>query len=112
MVFFKLKQASDQDADKLVAACHKHLSGHEGTVYFSVGKLAADMQREVNDRDFDVALHVVFDSRESHDAYQESPRHASFLKEAMPLWSGVRVFDSNLAEPPSSPDEAPSAVPE
>ena len=37
MVFFELKNDSAANQRKLVQACRKHLSGHEGTVHFSVG---------------------------------------------------------------------------
>lgn len=97
IVFFTLADPSDANRDALVAACHKHLADHDGVVYFSVGTRAKDLSREVNDKAFDVALHVVFESRAAHDLYQTHPRHLAFIKEAKSLWSGVRVFDSNLA---------------
>ena len=59
MVYFTLKDRSPAAVDKLVAACHRYLTDHPGTVYFSVGTLA-DLARPVNDRQFDVALNVVF----------------------------------------------------
>ena len=67
MVFFKLKESTDQNKEKLVAACDKYLSDHEGTVYYSAGVMAQDLDRDVNDRDFDVALHVVFKNKAAHD---------------------------------------------
>lgn len=59
-VYFSLKDTSDGAKKKLVAACKKHLSGHPGTVLFAAGVLAEECDRPVNDRDFDVALHVIF----------------------------------------------------
>ena len=38
-------------------------------------------QREVNDQDFEVALHVVFTNKEAHDKYQTHERHLQFIKE-------------------------------
>jgi hypothetical protein len=55
------------------------------------------MQRDVNDRDFDVALHVVFRNRAAHDKYQTHPRHLKFIEEAKALWKKVRVFDSYVS---------------
>ena len=49
MVYFTLKDRSAAAIDKLVAACHRYLTDHPGTVYFSVGTLA-DLARPVNDR--------------------------------------------------------------
>ncbi|GIW96269.1 MAG: hypothetical protein KatS3mg110_4310 [Pirellulaceae bacterium] len=94
MVFFKLKESTPEARQKLVAACQKYLSGHEGTVYFSVGVLAEDLNRDVNDRDFDVALHLVFANKAAHDKYQGHPRHLKFIEENRDSWSKVRVFDS------------------
>jgi len=96
MVYFTLKDRSPAAIDHLIAACHKYLNDHPGTVYFSVGRLA-DLSRPVNDRRFDVALHVVFENRQAHDAYQVAPRHEQFIAEAKPNWAEVRVFDSDLS---------------
>lgn len=105
MVFFTLAERNDTNRDALVAACHKYLSDHEGTLYFSVGVLAEERARGVNDRAFDVALHMVFDSPEAAETYQDHPRHLEFIKQAKSLWSKVRVFDSNLtaAKPVAEP---------
>ncbi len=94
MVYFKLKESTPEARQKLVAACQKYLSGHEGTVYFSVGVLAEDLNREVNDRDFDVALHLVFANKAAHDKYQSHPRHLQFIEENRASWARVRVFDA------------------
>ena len=93
-VFFTLKDASPEAREKLVAACKNYLAGHPGTVFFSAGTRNEAMQREVNDRGFDVSLHVTFDSRAAHDAYQEHPRHKQFIAENQTNWKTVRVFDS------------------
>lgn len=93
-VFFTLAQDTAENRDRLVAACEEHLSGHEGTLYFSVGVRAEELNRAVNDTDFDVALLIVFDGKASHDAYQKHPRHLRFVEVVKELRSGVRVFDS------------------
>jgi hypothetical protein len=94
MVYFKLKDNSGDAKAKLVAACQKYLSGHEGEVYFSAGVLADELKREVNDRDFDVSLNIVFSGRAAHDKYQDHPRHHQFIEENKANWAKVRVFDS------------------
>lgn len=94
MVFFTLKRRDAAEAEALVAGCHKHLADHEGVVHFSAGLRATAFDREVNDKDFDVALHVVFESKYAHDAYQVSPRHQAFIAEFQGVWERVRVFDS------------------
>jgi hypothetical protein len=94
MVFFTLKDSSTAARQQLVESCRKYLSGHDGTLYFSAGVRVEELQREVNDREFDVALHVVFRDKAAHDAYQVHPRHLQFIAENRDGWSRVRVFDS------------------
>ena len=93
-VFFKLKDPSPAAKQALVAACQNYLSDHTGTVWFAAGVLANEFDREVNDRDFDVALHVVFANKTAHDQYQTAPKHEQFIQEQRDNWQTVRVFDS------------------
>ena len=93
-VYFSLNDATEGAKAALVAACKKHLTGHAGEVSFSAGVLAAELNRPVNDRDFDVALHIVFASKAAHDQYQDAPRHKQFIEENQKNWRKVRVFDS------------------
>lgn len=99
MVFFTLAEDNAANRDSLVAACQKYLSDHDGTVYFSAGAIADDLTREVNDREFDVALHLVFANKAAHDVYQTHPQHLEFIENNKHLWSGVRVFDSYIPAP-------------
>ncbi len=93
-VYFSLNDASPKARAELVAACRKYLTGHPGVVVFSAGVVAGELDRPVNDRDFDVALHMTFDGKASHDKYQEAPRHKQFIEEQQKNWKKVRVFDS------------------
>lgn len=95
MVYFTLKDSSEAQIDALVAGCNDFLSDHPGTDYFAAGTLA-DTTRDVNDRDFHVALHLVFENREAHDAYQSAARHDEFIEKFKSNWARVRVFDSNV----------------
>ncbi len=97
-VYFSLKDNSPQAREKLMAACKKYLTKHPGEVYFAVGSLAEDLKREVNDRDFDVNLLIVFQDRKAHDQYQAAPRHKQFIDENKDNWKKVRVFDA-VAQP-------------
>lgn len=94
IVFFDLNDDSDEARQGLVEAAQKYLTGHDGTVYFSVGTLVPDLSRPVNDHDFSVALHVVFENRAAHDVYQQHERHLQFIAENKASWKRVRVFDS------------------
>jgi hypothetical protein len=93
-VFFTLKDNSAEAKQKLVDACKKYLTKHEGEVHFGAGTLATDLKREVNDTDWDVGLHIVFKDKAAHDQYQEAERHKQFIAENKDNWKKVRVFDS------------------
>jgi len=95
-VYFSLEDNSDIAKQQLVAACHKFLSGHAGTVFYAAGSLEPDLARPVNDHDFDVSLYVVFADRAAHDAYQQDARHLQFIEENKANWKRVRVFDSKV----------------
>jgi hypothetical protein len=93
-VYFSLKDNAAPAKKLMVEACRKYLAKHPGEVFFAAGTLAEDLERPVNDRDFDVALHIVFKSKADHDKYQEDPRHLQFIAENKGNWKKVRVFDS------------------
>jgi hypothetical protein len=94
-VYFTLHEGTAENRQSLVDACHKYLTDHPGTVFFAAGTLTPDLERPVNDRGFDVALCVVFESRAAHDAYQDAPRHKQFIAEHKASWRQVRVFDAD-----------------
>jgi hypothetical protein len=98
MVFFALKDHSKESREKFLASCQKCLADHEGTVYFSVGTIAEDkdVEEPVSVKDFDVALHVVFESKAAKAKYLASERHKQFVDENRESFAGVRVFDSFL----------------
>jgi Stress responsive A/B Barrel Domain len=96
-VFFALHDRSAAARNRLLEACRKHLAPHAGIVFFACGVLADELRREVNDRDFDVALHIVFTDQAAHDRYQETPAHMQFIAENKDNWKKVRVFDSLVA---------------
>jgi hypothetical protein len=97
-VFFSLNDRSPAAIQKMLEDCRKYLSEHPGTVYFACGTLNPDLTRPVNDRDFDVALHVIFDSKKAHDDYQDSAIHHQFINENKPNWRLVRVFDADVKD--------------
>ena len=96
-VYFTLNDNSDEARRKLVDDCKKYLANHPGTVWFAAGELVAEHDRDVNDREFDVALHLVFKDKVSHDQYQTADDHNRFIEENRENWKKVRVFDSCLA---------------
>lgn len=95
-VYFSLKDKSATSRSNLVASCKKYLAAQPGVVFFACGTLQEELDRPVNDRDFDVALHVVFESKSAHDVYQVAPLHQKFVEENRESWAKVRVFDSTV----------------
>ncbi|MEZ6067733.1 MAG: Dabb family protein [Planctomycetaceae bacterium] len=93
-VYFTLHDASDAAVDRLVDACQRYLKNHDGVVFFAAGKVGDEFARPVNDRMYQVALHVVFTDKQAHDAYQVAPQHEQFIAENKENWRQVRVFDS------------------
>ena len=95
-VYFALKDPSPEAKKTLVMACKKYLSKHEGEVFFAAGARAESLKREVNDVDFDVALHIVFKDLASYEKYAVAKRHQQFIDENKDNWKKVRVFDSTV----------------
>jgi hypothetical protein len=96
MVFFKLKDRTPAGRQKLVAACDKLAAGQKGVAYYSAGVIGENYEPAVSDRDFDVALHLVFEDRAAHAKYLPHPDHVRFIEENKADWAGVRVFDSEV----------------
>ena len=93
-VFFTLKDDTPRNREALVNACYKYLKDHPGVVYFAAGTLVEELNRPVNDREFHVGLHVVFDGKPAHDVYQTAELHQKFIDENKETWAKVRVFDT------------------
>jgi hypothetical protein len=97
-VYFSLQDNSAKAKAEMVAACKKFLTKHDGEVYFAAGTLAEEGKLRSSDRDFDVALVIVFKSPADLARFDKSERHRQFVAENKANWKKVRVFDA-LAEP-------------
>ena len=93
-VYFTLNDNSEAARSKLVEDCYKYLSSHPGIVFFAAGEVVEAHQREVNVRDWQVSLYIVFKSKGYHDQYQKAPDHYKFIEQNEDNWKSVRVFDS------------------
>jgi hypothetical protein len=100
MVFFTLKDHSSESRAKFVASCNKYLKDHEGAVFFAVGTIAEDVVEGPSVRDFDVALHVLFETKDAEAKYLKHPRHTQFVEENKDQFAKVRVFDSYVPRQP------------
>jgi Stress responsive A/B Barrel Domain len=95
-VYFALKDDSADARKKLVADCKKYLSDHPGTLFFAAGARVEELDRPVNDKDWDVGLHIVFKTKADHDKYQDAAKHKTFIAENEANWKKVRVFDTKV----------------
>ena len=95
-VCFTLHDRSEEARHKLVHECRIYLTAHAGLVSFAVGVMDPSFDRDVNDRNYDVSLHMIFGSRADHDMYQDAPRHVKFVEANKATWATVRVFDSEV----------------
>lgn len=93
-VYFSLKDKSSEAVEQFIADSKLYLAVNSGIKSFACGALEVELDREVNDQDFDVSLHVLFESRKAHDAYQIAPSHNEFVARNKDNWAAVRVFDS------------------
>jgi hypothetical protein len=96
MVFFELKDKSPEAKKKLVEACKKYLKPQAGVLYFSSGERGEEFARDVNAKDWDVALHLVFKDKKALDVYAVDPQHLKFIEENKENWKSVKVYDSYL----------------
>jgi hypothetical protein len=97
-VYFTLKDQSPEARQKFIDSCEKYLTKHKGAVSFTIGTIAMDVKEPVSDREFDVALHVVFENKAALGEYLKSERHDKFVAENKDSFAKVRVFDSYLSQ--------------
>lgn len=93
-VYFSLNDRSSEAVEQFIADSKLYLAVIPGIKSFACGVLEVELDREVNDGDFDISLHVLFESKEAHDAYQNAPLHNEFVARNKDNWAAVRVFDS------------------
>ena len=80
-------------ADDLIAGARKYLAPLPGIVHFHVGTMAPS-QRPVVDQSYQVALNVVFESKQAQDDYQVHPLHLEFVEKVFkPNCRRVVVYD-------------------
>ncbi len=96
MVYFALKEPTKENQQFFVEAGKKYLKNIDGIVYFSVGTRGEQFARDVNDKDWQVALHIVFKDKACHDKYSDHPQHKAFIEACLSKVQKVRVFDAEI----------------
>ena len=93
VVIFWTDPAHPKAAEELIAGANRYLAPLPGIVHFHVGKMARS-QRPVVDQTYQVALNVVFDSKQAQDDYQVHPLHLEFVEKVFkPVCKKVVVYD-------------------
>ena len=93
VVIFWTDPANPKAADELIAGAKKYLAPLPGIVHFHVGNVAPS-HLPVVDQSYQVALNVVFDSKQAQDEYQVHPLHLEFVEKVFkPNCQKVVVYD-------------------
>ena len=93
VVIFWTAPANPKAADELITGAKKYLAPLPGIIHFHVGKMAPS-HRTVVDQSYQVALNVVFDSKQAQDDYQVHPLHLEFVEKVFkPVCKKVVVYD-------------------
>jgi len=93
VVIFWTDPANPNAPDELLAGAKKYLSTIPGIVHFHAGKMVPS-HRPVVDQTYQVALNVVFESKQAQDDYQVHPQHVEFVEKTFKrLCTRVMVYD-------------------
>ena len=93
VVIFWTDPAKPDAADELIAGGRRFLKNIPGITHFHIGKMAGSA-RSVVDQSYQVALNIVFTSKQAQDDYQVHPQHLEFVAQcAKPFVKKVVVYD-------------------
>jgi hypothetical protein len=93
LVIFWTDPAIKEAADQLIAGANRYLKPVPGITFFHVGKMQPS-HRPVVDQSYQVALNVVFQSKQAQDDYQTHPLHLEFVEKVLgPICHKVVVYD-------------------
>ena len=92
--FYPVTPNNPDNQQALITLCNTYLADIPGLTHYFLGQ-PAGTDRAVVDNDYIVALFLEFPDGETEKAYQAHPQHLQFIAESRPLWSHVRVYDSN-----------------
>jgi hypothetical protein len=79
LVIFWTKAEEPGAADALLAGGEKYLKPIPGVKSFHMGRMVQS-HRPVVDQSYQVALNLVFDTKEAQDEYQVHPMHQEFVE--------------------------------
>jgi tetratricopeptide (TPR) repeat protein len=93
-IYISLKDNSPEARKNFVSDVKKLLPEYEGVAFWSVGSLAESIKRDYSDRNFDVAIHLVFKDMDAYEKYIASKARQDWVSERQSGWKQVRTFDS------------------
>ena len=82
VVIFWTDPNNPKAADELIAGANQYPKPIEGTLHYHIGKMAQS-HRPVVDQTYQVALNLVFPSKEAQDNYQVHPLHLEFVEKSV-----------------------------
>lgn len=93
IVIFWTDPAQPDATEELLAGADKYLRPIPGVLNFHVGKMASS-HRPVVDQSYQVALNLVFPSKQAQDDYQVHPLHVEFVEKVFKrVCKKVVVYD-------------------
>jgi hypothetical protein len=93
VVIFWTDPNKPESTEALLAGADKYLKPIPGVRHFHIGKMVSS-HRAVVDQSYQVALNLVFDSKQAQDDYQVHPLHIEFVEKAFkPNCVKVVVYD-------------------
>ena len=93
VVIFWTKPENPNAAAELLAGAEKYLRPIPGVRSFHVGKMVPS-QRPVVDQSYQIALNLVFDTKQQQDDYQVHPLHLDFVEKVFkPCCARAVVYD-------------------
>src|SRR5882672_5797472 len=93
IVIFWTDPAQPNAMDELIAGADKYLKGIPGVLQFHVGKMSPSA-RPVVEQSYQVALNLVFPSKQAEQEYQAHPQHIEFVEKVFKrVCTKVVVYD-------------------
>jgi Stress responsive A/B Barrel Domain len=93
VVIFWTKPEIANATEDLLAGAEKYLRPIPGVLTFHVGKMATS-PRPVVEQSYQVALNLIFDSKQAQDDYQVHPLHVEFVEKVFkPCCARAVIYD-------------------
>ena len=93
VVIFWTKPENPNAAAELLAGAEKYLRPIPGVVSFHVGKMVTS-PRPVVEQSYQVALNLIFDTKQQQDDYQVHPLHIDFVEKVFkPCCARAVIYD-------------------